>query len=67
MLSQYMQVCDKQNQCNHEALEIAFNVMFIYVIVLNYLGRIQKDFTLYNCLEILKLHVYRYNCTNILL
>lgn len=40
MLSQYMQVCDKQNQCNHEAQKIAFNVMFIYIILLNYLGRI---------------------------
>lgn len=38
--SQDMQVCDKQNQCNHEAQKIAFNVMFIYVILQNYLGRI---------------------------
>lgn len=40
MVNQYMQVCDKQNQCNHESQKIAFNVMFIYVILLNYLGRI---------------------------
>lgn len=40
MASQYRQVCDKQNQCNHKAQEITFNVMFIYIILLNYLGRI---------------------------
>lgn len=57
MVSKYMQVCDKQNQCNHEAQKIAFNVMFIYIILLNYLGRIWKDFILYNCLEMLKLDV----------
>ena len=57
MVSQYMQVCDKQNQCNHEAQKIAFNVMLISIILFNYLGMIEKDVTLYNCLEILKLHV----------
>lgn len=33
MASQDMQVCDKRNQCNHEAQKIAFNIMFIDVIL----------------------------------